>query len=67
MPASDADAWRELLRSPLLRELQPEPPQPDRFVYRVVHPRARASTSCAAEQQLPVDVRDLLERTLREQ
>jgi hypothetical protein len=62
---ADAQAWRTLLSSPLLRELPEEPPQPDRFVYRLTHEGAGIDV-VAGEQQLPADVRDLLERTLRE-
>ncbi|GAA4359222.1 protealysin inhibitor emfourin [Angustibacter luteus] len=60
----DAAAWRALLGSPLLRDLPEEPPKPDRYVYRLTHERAGLD-AVVAEQQLPDDVRDLLERTLR--
>jgi hypothetical protein len=63
---ADATAWRSLLSSPLLRDLTDEPPQPDRFVYRLTHEGAGIDV-VAAEQQLPDDVRELLERTLRQQ
>ncbi|WP_426566446.1 protealysin inhibitor emfourin [Angustibacter sp. McL0619] len=61
---ADAAAWRALLSSPLLRELPNEPAQPDRFVYRLTHESTGVDV-VVAEQQLPDDVRELLERTLR--
>ena len=61
---ADAAAWRELLRSRVLHELAHEPPQPDRYVYRLTH-EDEGIDLVTAEQQLPDDVRDLLERTLR--
>jgi hypothetical protein len=64
LPSEDADQWRALLDSPLLQQLSPEPPQPDRYVYRVCCAPARVDVT-AAEQQLPSDVRELFERTLR--
>ena len=62
----DAAAWRALLSSRLLSELPEEPPKPDRYVYRLTHQRAGLD-AVVAEQQLPDDVRALLERTLRQQ
>jgi hypothetical protein len=64
LPSEDADQWRALIGSPLLQELSPEPPQPDRYVYRVACPPVGLDVT-AAEQQLPGHVRDLFERTLR--
>jgi hypothetical protein len=59
-----AAAWRDLLRSGRLRALTPKPPQPDRYVYRLTCARHAVDVT-AAEQQLPEDVVDLLERALR--
>jgi Zn-dependent metalloprotease len=64
LPSEEADAWRQLLESSLLRDLSPQPPQPDRYVYRVCCPPAGLDVT-AAEQQLPHPVLDLFERTLR--
>jgi hypothetical protein len=64
LPSDDADQWRALLGSALLQELLPEPPQPDRYVYRVAC-RPVGLDVTAAEQQLPGHVRELFERTLR--
>ncbi|GAB3593890.1 hypothetical protein GCM10027446_16820 [Angustibacter peucedani] len=65
LPEPDAERWRHLLASPLLHDLVEQAPQPDRYVYRVAH-RPGGLDVRAAEQQLPADVRDLLERALRE-
>jgi hypothetical protein len=65
LPSDDAEAWRRLLGSPLLHELGSQPPQPDRYMYRVACPPAGLDVT-AAEQQLPSHVRELLERTLRQ-
>jgi hypothetical protein len=65
LPDDDASAWHELLGSALLRELPAEQPQPDRYVYRIVH-AGEGIDAVATEQQLPDSVRDLIERTLRE-
>ncbi len=64
LPSEEADEWWRLLGSPLLHDLSPEPAQPDRYVYRVCCATAGVDVT-AAEQQLPGNVRDLLERTLR--
>ena len=61
----DARSWQRLLRSGRLQQLVPERPQPDRFVYRVCCPPHDVDVT-AAEHELPDDVRDLLERTLRQ-
>jgi hypothetical protein len=63
LAAPERDAWLSLLASPVLGELQAADPQPDRYVYQVTGPDGIAVT--AGEQQLPADVRDLIERTLR--
>ncbi len=61
----EATAWRELLGAGWLRGLAAEPAQPDRYVYRLAcHPQGLDVT--AGEQQLPGDVRELLERALRD-
>jgi Zn-dependent metalloprotease len=65
LPDDDAAEWRRLLSSPLLHELGSQPAQPDRYVYRVCWPPARVDVT-AAEPQLPGDVRNLIERTLRQ-
>jgi hypothetical protein len=65
LPDQDRVAWQALLVSPTLTELAPEPPQPDRYVYQVSC--APDLDVTAAEQQLPADVRELLERTLRQE
>jgi hypothetical protein len=64
LPSDDAEAWRRLLGSPLLHELEAQPTQPDRYVYRVACPPVGLDVT-AAEQQLPSHVRELFERTLR--
>lgn len=64
LPSEDAEQWRALLGSPLLQQLSPEPPQPDRYVYRVCCAPAGVDVT-AAEQQLPGHVLELFERTLR--
>lgn len=64
LPPDEAESWRQLLGSAFLHELTPEPPQPDRYVYRVTCPPAGLDVT-AAEQQLPGHVRDLFDRTLR--
>jgi Zn-dependent metalloprotease len=60
----DAEAWRALLSSDLLRGLVAEPPQPDRYVYRVACAPHRLDVT-AGEQQLPHGVLSMLERVLR--
>lgn len=60
-----ACTWRELLRSGRLRALGDQPAQPDRFVYRLTCPPHDLDVT-AGEQQLPGDVRDLLDRALRQ-
>jgi hypothetical protein len=61
---SEAAAWRHLLGSDRLRGLAEEPPQPDRYVYRL-RCRPHDLDVTAAEQQLPPDVLALIERALR--
>jgi Zn-dependent metalloprotease len=63
LPQQEAEAWRQLLESPLLFELSPEQPQPDRYVYRVCCQPVGLDVT-AAEQQLPGHVRELFDRTL---
>ncbi len=63
LPSDQRDAWLSLLASPVLGQIQAEPAQPDRYVYQVTGPAGIDVT--AGEQQLPADVRDLIERTLR--
>jgi Thermolysin metallopeptidase, alpha-helical domain/Thermolysin metallopeptidase, catalytic domain len=63
LASPERDAWLSLLASPVLGELQAAEPQPDRYVYQVTGPDGIDVT--AGEQQLPADVRDLIERTLR--
>lgn len=64
LPEPDAERWRRLLVSPVLHDLAEQPGHPDRYVYRVAHAHGGLDVR-AGEQQLPDDVRDLLERTLR--
>jgi Thermolysin metallopeptidase, alpha-helical domain len=63
LPEEQADRWYELLESSRLTQLDPGPPAPDRFVYRVIGPGLEVT---AAEQQLPDDVRGLFDETFRE-
>ena len=60
----EAAAWQHLLASGRLRDLASTRPQPDRFVYRLAcEPHGLDVT--AAEQELPGDVLELVERALR--
>ena len=65
LPSEEAERWRALLESAFLRQLSPERPQPDRYVYRVCCAPAGIDVT-AADQQLPDDVRELFERALRQ-
>ncbi|KQX68875.1 protealysin inhibitor emfourin [Angustibacter sp. Root456] len=61
----DARSWQRLLSSGRLQRIEAARPQPDRFVYRVCCPPHDVDVT-AAEHELPDDVRELLERTLRD-
>jgi hypothetical protein len=63
LPDEQAGRWYALLESGRLTELDPGPPMPDRFVYRVIGPGLEVT---AAEHQLPDDVRGLFDETFRE-
>ena len=65
LPVDQAAQWLSIAESGVLLDLPPAQPAADRFVYRVRWPAAGLDVT-TGERQLPPDVLDTVERTLRE-